>query len=233
MEQRVPTGNMFTVTAKAKTPIKITTLSFHTLNQEKDVTVIVHTKQGDFVGFEESTPGMEGNFRSVHEGSWPGVREPNPFQDFEPVFVYPNETVSFYITLKTAEMMYSIANGTLGSAVASNEYLQVNAGVGVADFPFASEYFLYYTRAFNGVVHYSSDARCLPMMNITFALNINYSSDLPGSDLNRLVADNVEMTARKLMDMDSRLLEYAMKYKVSVVDSAIAVRAQGKSETHG
>lgn len=219
-------GNMFTVTAKAKTPIKITTLSFHTLNQEKDVTVIVHTKQGDFVGFENEPRAWRKISEVSMRGAGLGYASRIPFQDFEPVFVYPNETVSFYITLKTAEMMYSIANGTLGSAVASNEYLQVNAGVGVADFPFASEYFLYSPRAFNGVVHYSSDARCLPMMNITFALNINYSSDLPGSDLNRLVADNVEMTARKLMDMDSRLLEYAMKYKVSV-DSAIAVRAKG------
>lgn len=222
-------GNMFTVTAKA-TPIRITTLSFHTRNQDEDVTVLVYTKQGNFVGFENEPRAWRKISDVSLRGAGPGYASKIPFQDFEPVFVFPNQTAAFYITLKTADMLYSLTNSTLGSTVVSNNYLDVNAGVGLADFPFASEFFLYAPRVFNGVVHYSSDARCLPMMNITFSMNINYASELPGSELNRLVADNVEMAARTLMDTDLTLLDYAKNHKVSV-DSAIVVQAKGKSAT--
>jgi hypothetical protein len=221
-------GNMFTVTTKEEN-IKVTTLSFHTDNMETDTTVIVYTKPGDFVGFENQPRSWRKIGESTLRGAGVGYPTKIPENDFQPVYIIRNNTVSFYITLTSADIRYSRKNSTLGDVAAFDDYLTIHTGVGVADYPFASEFFLYSPRTFNGIVHFSTEAECLPTMNITYSFTVSHSSNLPESDLAQLVATNVELSGRSLAGTVDDLLEYTRKYNVSV-DSSWAEKSKGEYE---
>ena len=220
-------GNMFTVTAKEEA-VRITTLSFHTDNSKGNVTAMVYTKMGDFVGYENEPRAWKKISESTLWGAGGGYPSMIPIMDFESVHLLPNETAAFYITLTTADIRYSnTKNTTLGSPIASDDYLDVSAGVGLADYPFASEYFLYAPREFNGVVHFSKEADCLPLLKMTYSFNIHHPADIVGSELYRLVANNVETSARSLLDTQPILLDWAKNHHVSV-DSASGESGDGK-----
>jgi hypothetical protein len=219
-------GNIFTVTAKEK-PIRITTLSLHTDYEGGNITAIVYTKVGDFAGYENKPPAWRKIAESTFKGAGHGFLSQIPPEDFQPVYLFPNDTVAIYITLTTADMRYSRTNSTLGSIIASNDYIDVSAGVGVADYPFASNFFLYAPRVFNGAVHFSNDADCLPMMNISYSFNVQHPKDVMDTDRNRLIENNVEMIARSLIMTEPILAGHAKDHQVSI-DSARAVQVQGE-----
>jgi hypothetical protein len=219
-------GNMFTVTAKRE-PVKITTLSLHTDYEGGNITAIVYTRLGDFIGYENEPRAWRKISQSTFRGAGHGFFSKIPPEDFEPLYLFANDTVSIYITLTTADMRYSRTNGTLGSSIASNDYIDVSAGVGVADYPFASEFFLYAPRVFNGAIHFNTDADCLPMMNISYSFNVEHPDDITGTDLNRLIENNVEMTARSLISTEPVLAAHARDHQVSI-DSARVLQVQGE-----
>lgn len=220
-------GNMFTVTAKEEA-VKVTTLSFHTDYSEGEVTAMVYTRMGDFVGYENEPQAWrkicESSLRGGGAG-FPSMIEP---EDFESVSMLPGQTASFYITLTTADIRYTRTNSTLGTPVASHKYLDVNAGVGLADFPFASDFFLYAPRAFNGMVHFDVQSPdCLPLLTQTYSFNVHHPSDITGAQLYRLIASRVEATARGLMETQDVLIDYANDHQLAV-DSATAESSGGK-----
>jgi len=220
-------GNMFTVTSKQK-PVRITTLSFHTDYFDGNVTAIVYTRLGDFVGYENQPRAWRKIAESSLRGAGSGFPSTIPKADFEPVDMVANETVAFYITLTTADIRYTRTNITLGKPLASDENIHVNAGVGLADYPFASEFFIYSPRSFNGMVHYISEAECLPSLNVTYAFNVHHSVDITGEELNRLMSSNVEAKARQLLLTQPALMNYTKSSTVSV-DSVFVERVEGKS----
>ncbi|KAI2507035.1 hypothetical protein MHU86_7420 [Fragilaria crotonensis] len=227
-------GNMFTVTAKGE-PVRITTLSLHTDYEGGNITAMVYTRLGDFAGYENEPRAWRKISHSTFRGAGHGFLSKIPMEEFEPLYLFANDTVAIYITLTTADMRYSRTNSTLGSIIASNDYIDISAGVGVADYPFASEFFLYAPRVFNGAIHFNTDADCLPMMNISYSFNVQHPKDITGIDLNRLIENNVEMTARSLISTEPVLVAQARDHQVSI-DCAQVLQVQGSckplSSTH-
>mmetsp|Transcript_10762 Transcript_10762/g.15845 ORF Transcript_10762/g.15845 Transcript_10762/m.15845 type:complete len:841 (+) Transcript_10762:245-2767(+) len=209
-------GSMFSVTSKEET-IQVTTLSFHTDYGGGNVTAIVYTKIGDFVGHENEPSAWTKISQSTLRGSGKGHGSTIRKDDFQSVILYPNETVSFYISLTTADIRYTKLDGVeLGDSVASNSYLDINAGIGLADYPFASEYFIYSPRLFNGIVHFDRRSACLSETNVTYSFNINHIVDVRESELFELVANLCDQVARMLMVSDDKLTNLRVEHDMSL-----------------
>jgi len=223
-------GSMFTVTAKEE-PISITSLSFHTDNSAGNVTAIVYTKGGNFVGYEHDYSVWRKISKSTLQGSGAGHGSMIEPDNFESVLLFPHETISFYITLTTADIRYGRdENAILGKPVASNDFLDLNAGVGLADYPFATEFFIYSPRIFNGMVHFRTGSSCLPEQNITYIFNINHPSDVAESQLLKFVTNRFEEITRMLVLSDTELhllhLEHNMTINTAFAEKRDGVCAQ-------
>ena len=200
-------GSMFTVTSH-NSSLKITSLSFHTDFTEGPITAQVFTKKGDFIGFENLPEAWLQIAESVLIGEGAGLRTKIPTNDFDAVNMYPHETRAFYITLTSADIRYSRTNVTLGEPVVGNEVLSVNAGAGLADYPFATKFFIYEPREFNGAVHYNSAVECLPTDDVAYVFHVHHSPGMREVDLTRLLNINVHTTMQGLFETDPTLLEY-------------------------
>ena len=172
---------MFTITAKNE-PVRIDTVSFHT-DLSTAVTAIVYTKPGNYIGFE-STPSA---WRKVAEATTIGAGNGKPTmiprQDFESFTLGIGETVALYVTMTTPNIRYTRTEILTGDPVVSDEYLTVSAGDGVADYPFATEFFLYQPRIFNGMVHYAVDSECFAMAPVGYAFQVQHSQSVPQSQV--------------------------------------------------
>ena len=199
-------GSMFTVTSH-NSSLKITTLSFHTDFTEGPITAQVFTKIGDFIGFENLPDAWLQIADSTLIGEGAGLRTQIPTSDFDAVNMYPHETRAFYVTLTSADIRYSRTNVTLGEPVAGNEFLSVNAGAGLADYPFANKFYLYEPREFNGAVHYNSTVECLPTNDVVYAFHVHHSPGMREVDLTRRMNNNVHKTIQGLFETDPTLLE--------------------------
>jgi len=224
-------GSIFSVTSKEET-LEITTLSFHTDFSGGNVTAIVYTKIGDFVGYENDPSAWKRISQSTFRGSGSGHGSTISKDEFESVLLYPMETASFYVTLTTADLRYSRPDTLeLGDKIVSNRYLDVNAGYGLADYPFASEFFIYSPRLFNGIVHYDrgSDigSACLSNTNVTYIFNIVHSKGVAESEIFQLVANRCDEVARGLMVSNDELRNFREEYNMSL-DIASARRSDGK-----
>jgi hypothetical protein len=167
----------------------------------------VFTKNGNFVGFEHVPDAWRQISESVLIGEGAGFRTQIPYEDFEAVNMQPHETRAFYITLTTADIRYSQTNVTLGEPVAADEFLSVNAGAGLADYPFASKAFIYEPREFNGAVHFEAITECRPTGNVLYYFNVHHMRDLSKAELTQRVNSNVKATMETLFETDLQVMD--------------------------
>jgi hypothetical protein len=200
-------GSMFTVTSHNSSVI-ITSISFHTDFKEGELTTQVFTKNGNFVGFEHVPDAWRQISESVLIGEGAGFRTQISYEDFEAVNMQPHETRAFYITLTTADIRYSQTNLALGEPVAADEFLSVNAGAGLADYPFASKAFIYEPREFNGAVHFETITECRPTGNVLYYFNVHHMRDLSKAELTQRVSKNVKTTIAGLIETELELIHH-------------------------
>ena len=199
-------GCMFTVTSHNSSLI-ITSLSFHTDFTESECTAQVFTKKGNFTGFENMPNAWRQISESILTGKGAGFRTKIPREDFEAVKMQPHETRSFYITLPTADIRYSKTELALGEPVAANEFISVNAGAGLADYPFASKAFIYEPRQFNGAVHFEAITECRPTGSILYYFNVQHMRNISEAELTQRVSENVKMTVANLIETELELID--------------------------
>lgn len=141
-----------------------------------NVTYEIWTKEGSWQGYEgkleEFTKIAEGEVESAGEcteeylvaNSGECIFTSIPFDNFQAVPILGGgATRSFYITLQSKEIVYSIGNSTEGSAEmtvwSGSPELEIYEGAGVLMYPFdaATDLLLHYRkpRGFLGVVHYN------------------------------------------------------------------------------
>ena len=222
-------GNMFTVTSKDRA-LAISTVSFHT-DYDGDVTAEVYTRAGDFVGFENDPHAWTRVARAAVHGAGMDHGSVIPKEHFDAIHMKPNETVSLYVTLTTADIRYTRTNRTLGEPLASHEFLDVNAGAGLADYPYATEFFLYVPRAFNGIVHFDIDAECLPTVDVTYSFNVQAPKAYDQPKVMHLVENSVEQAMRGLFGSEFVLMEHAEKHKAGIDRVIVSESNTGEQNT--
>jgi len=218
-------GSMFTVKSKNAT-VSITSLSFHSDFTEGLLTAQVYTKAGDFIGYESAPESWKQISESVLVGEGTGLRTKIPTDDFEAIIMRPHELRAFYMTLTTADIRYTRTNKTLGEPVAQNKFISVNVGAGLADFPFATKFFIYEPREFNGAVHFETTAECLPSGDVLYVYNVHHTPGMREVDVIRIITNNVQSTMEGLFKDDPEVIKYATKSKVKLVKTASIVPDQ-------
>jgi hypothetical protein len=205
-------GVMFTVATKQDL-LLIETIEITAVapDREKDVHVIVYTKEGDYHGYQNQPdqwvsiadttviPSIEGRGILIQP------------QEFHPVEVTPNNRRSFYVTLDTANLRYSDSPGrTVGAVYSEDEYLQIEVGAGLLGFPFPDQ--VNEPRVFCGILHYkrmiSCDSVTKVQTKVVYHFIVQHDSTLAYDAIQSKVNVIVSGTIMALLQSDINLLSF-------------------------
>lgn len=208
-------GNMFTVTSGNET-IEISSISVHTDFASGTVTALVYVKEGGYLGFENDPVAWRKVAESTVLGNGAGKPTMIPREHFDPITMGPDQTIALYVTLDKPDIRYTRTATPAGNPVASSAQLSINAGAGLADYPFATEFFMYQPRVFNGLIHYASAADCYPLSEVGYAFNVHHSRSISQRQLTGQVASSLEQVVVGLVESQPTLRAFKQDHAMSV-----------------
>lgn len=141
-------GVMFDIFAKNR--VEVTHLSIHT-DSTSMIKYEIYVKDGSYVGYEDSPEVWEQISSGEITGRGSGVMTMLPSASFKNVEIMPNQSMSFYVTLLTYDLRYSVGKKE-GDIYVENDDILLLEGAGIAQYKFGMTQFR--PRVFNGVVHY-------------------------------------------------------------------------------
>ena len=139
---------MFNVVAKNDISILGFSTHIHTVVEED---VEIYTKEGTFLDAQVDQGAWERvQVTTILEpsGKGSGTRLPNLYV---PIWMKAGQTRSFYVTLLTSNMDYSVGDGSYNDAAVENDDLLITNGVS-KEFPFLQSYG---PRRWEGAIHYN------------------------------------------------------------------------------
>ena len=156
-------GNMFDI--RATLSFQLVTMEIHTVSSMTE-TVELYTKSGSHVGYEQIKAEWTSRGQSKVIGRGEGRRTPIPDGTFDPVNVLAGETVALYVTLRSANIVYSDTDGKqVGDVYVQNSDMKLYTGIGNA-YAFGS---LFTPRMWNGCLKYrilgDDNSSTLPILN--------------------------------------------------------------------
>jgi hypothetical protein len=220
-------GVMFTVMGK-QDPLIIETLELSSifLANQKDIHVIVYTKEGGYQNFQNNpnawirvadtylTPAREGRGTLI------------PARQFNPVELDSNSQRAFYVTLDTSDLRYSNSPGRpVGSVYVQDDFLQIQVGAGLLEYPFSN--LLFQPRVFCGIVHYKRIVDCDKVaivsskVSYTFLVqHDNTSENVVVSQVNAIIRGSI--VALLGSDIDLAPYKTTAGLKLDSVDTSIS-----------
>jgi len=150
-------GNIFTVVAK-ESGVRVLSIDIHTKSTDT-VDVEVWTRSGTYDGYTENMNGWVNVARVSVLGQGADSVTSIPQNSFESVDIYPDQIQSFYVTLKSTDILYT--NGDTQSTVdkrpvGTDHALTIYEGLGVGSYPLSSNTPTYLRRIFNGNIYYEN-----------------------------------------------------------------------------
>jgi len=146
------TGCVFTVTAKQW--VKLLGVDIHTNMLNESVEVEIWTRLGSYERHAKNMDGWERIAYAKVIGQGEGVLTSIDYNDFDAVEMLSGQFRSFYVTLKTNNLLYS--NGIKsGAEFRSDDALIINEGLGIYSYPLSQEASIYHPRVYNGNIHYT------------------------------------------------------------------------------
>mmetsp|Transcript_31942 Transcript_31942/g.52725 ORF Transcript_31942/g.52725 Transcript_31942/m.52725 type:complete len:847 (+) Transcript_31942:28-2568(+) len=220
-------GVMFTVRGKDEALlIETLELSSVFLGNQREIHVLVYTKEGAYQNFQNNpsawvkiadtnlTPSMEGRGTLI------------PTRQFHPVQVEPYNVRAFYVTLDTTDLRYSNAPGRpVGSVYAQDEFLQIQVGAGLLEYPFSNR--IFEPRVFCGIVHYKRIVDCdrvaIATTKVSYAFLVqhdNMSDNIVISQVNTIVQGSV----LSLLSSEPELTSYKQSASLALesVDTTVS-----------
>lgn len=191
-------GSMFTVIAHDE-PITITSMEIHTDFSGGAVSVMLYTKDGNFIGFENEPSAWRKIVDLQVIGNGEGRGTLLPLDSFSSINMQPNETKAIYVTLTTADLRYTKTSTPVGTAIAENEYLSINAGIGLADYPFAPASLIYTPRIFNGAVYVEHTSYCYPRSTIEYIIQVEHYSTRSDFEVAALISSTLQISVPRLL----------------------------------
>eukprot|EP00816_Leptocylindrus_hargravesii_P011548 CAMPEP_0196808396 /NCGR_PEP_ID=MMETSP1362-20130617/8368_1 /TAXON_ID=163516 /ORGANISM="Leptocylindrus danicus, Strain CCMP1856" /LENGTH=709 /DNA_ID=CAMNT_0042182713 /DNA_START=365 /DNA_END=2492 /DNA_ORIENTATION=+ len=141
-------GNMFDV--QATVAVQLITMEIHTVSTMTE-TVELYTKPGTHVGYEQNKSEWTARGQTKVLGRGEGNRTPLPEDAFDPVDILAGETVALYVTLRSANIVYSDTNKKrVGDLYVKNSDVKLFTGIGNA-YAFGS---MFSPRMWNGCLKY-------------------------------------------------------------------------------
>ena len=151
-------GTMFTVKT-FDDAINLLTMEIAANPIDTNMDVEIYTKPGDFQGAENDPTQWEKVVDTTIAPASEGRGTLIPPEDFSNFTINPNEVHSFFVSLKTSDLRYKRAdNIETGQQFVSDGYLSVNAGIGLSNYGFGTEFFP--SRLFCGIFHYTYASDC-------------------------------------------------------------------------
>jgi len=110
---------------------------------------------------------------------------------FKPIIIEADTKRGFYITLDTQNLRYSASKGrTVGDVFASNNYITIGVGVGVANYPLGGKFF--YPRQWSGRVLYRTIRPCPEPISVMYVNEVRYPKSLTSVTLLKEVSATVK-----------------------------------------
>jgi hypothetical protein len=151
-------GTMFTVKT-FDDPINLLTMEITANPIGTSMDVEIYTKLGDYQGAENDPTQWEKVVDTAVTPAHEGRGTLIPQEDFANFTMNPHELHSFFVSLKTSDLRYkSDDNFGRGQQFVSDGYLSVNAGIGLPNYGFGTEFFP--SRLFCGIFHYTYATDC-------------------------------------------------------------------------
>ena len=221
-------GTMFTVSTLNE-PLSITSLEF-LAGVDNMISVRVFTKIGDYKGYESDKSAWlkiaDASLRSAGNG----VGTEIPEDLFIPVHMKSNQTRAFYVTMSEPNLVYSETGVKVGRAFATDKFLQINAGAGVADPLFGTS--LYEPRAFNGALHFLHAEDCVATLDtaVTYTFYIQHAPSVTAKEVSDLTSQSVTSTLESVIQENADFQGYVTghEFKLGVVSSKAIISSNGK-----
>lgn len=204
-------GVMFTVVAKNES-LSITSLEL-LIGTTSNVDVRVYSKPGDYKGFEDTPSAWQqvANTKVQASGSTFGTIIPS--QNFETVTIYPGRLHAFYVTISTPDLLYSLSTNVVGTEVATNDYLSINAGAGLIDKTFSPK--LLEPRIFNGALVFIHSTSCYTQTVVSFGYHVQYTPSLTSAKVYEMVSRTVGATVQSLVNTAPDLELFKTSYDLA------------------
>jgi hypothetical protein len=220
-------GVMFTVRGKEETLlIETLELSSVFLANQREIHVMVYTKEGGYQNFQDDPSAWvkiaDTNITPAKEGHGTLI----PARQFHPVQVDPYNVRAFYVTLDTTDLRYSNAPGRpVGSVYAQDEFLQVQVGAGLLEYPFSGR--IFEPRVFCGTVHYKRivdcDVAAIAASKVAYSFLVqhdNMSDNVVISQVNAIVQGSINA----LLSTDPEMvnLKQTASLSMEAVDTTVS-----------
>ena len=141
-------GVMFDI--RSRTDIEITGFDIHT-NVAAEITYEIYTKEGSHMDSQQ----FSSSWKIISSGTIRGMGESLitniPQTRFESVKLKPYSTQSFYITLLSEELIYTVGS-EVGAEYTFNPDLSIMEGIVVEEYPFGID--IVQPCVWNGIIHY-------------------------------------------------------------------------------
>ena len=212
-------GSMFNVRSK-EAPLKILTLAFSALELTGvPVDVMVYTRLGGYIGHEDApwawTLISEATLMTAPIGQGTLI----PQASFKSVEMNSNETRAFYITLKTRDLRYSIAKGTVGQVAVQDDHLQIHIGSAMLEYPFSR--YLFEPRVFNGIFYYEAQLNCQDLL-LTAEVPLPFVIQIDDSFIEAVLISQINNILKasviSIMKTDPKLRQLQKSFALSLVD---------------
>jgi len=145
-------GAMFNI--KAKKRIRLRGVKIHI--QRKNVQIDVYTKDGSFIGYQQSPDSWTLMCRVQVQGLGMYKQTSLPSECFDGLTMNSGETLGFYVTLNSLDLVYTndTDNLKLGGVYKQNNDIQITIGSGVGSYPLSRSSITYDNRIINGSFKY-------------------------------------------------------------------------------
>ena len=214
-------GAMFTVRSKTL-ELRILTLEFSSFlgTSGGQVDVMVYTKLGDYIGYENTPSEWTLISEATVETARLGLGTLIPTNKFTSVFMEPNQLRAFYVTLTSMQLMYSEANEiNIGDVASQDSHFEVHVGGGLMEFPFSN--YLFEPRVFNGVFHYDIANSCNDLLETTIIplqFTVRYDTAVTVTQVQSQINRIMNTSIVTLLENNTQLQQFQSSSELKLVN---------------
>jgi hypothetical protein len=222
-------GTMFTVKT-FDDAINLLTMEIAANPIDTNMDVEIYTKPGDFQGAENDPTQWQKVVDTTVAPASEGRGTLIPPEDFMNFTMHPNELHSFFVSLKTSDLRYKRAdNIETGQQFVSDGYLSVNAGIGLSNYGFGTEFFP--SRLFCGIFHYTYATDCdapTSKTSVSYSFHVELGKGATKSEIIDEINSLVGRSLRSILESMATLrIEHDMRVE-RVDTAAISESGQGR-----